>query len=77
LCDYAIKLTLAPGEMDGGDVQQLRRHGWTDEQVTVAAQVIAYFNYITRIAQGLGVESESWMEVPKEEWLKQKGRDYL
>lgn len=77
LCDYAIKLTLAPGRIVRDDVERLRQFGFTDEQITVAAQVIGYFNYITRIAQGLGVEHEIWMSVPYEEWIAGKGRDYL
>jgi uncharacterized protein YciW len=77
LCDYAVKLTLAPGKMERKDVQELQRHGWTDDQVTIAAQVVGYFNYITRIAQGLGVDPESWMDVPERQWLREKGRNYL
>ncbi len=77
MCDYAVKLTLAPGQMQRRDVQQLQQLGWTDDQVTIAAQVVGYFNYITRIAQGLGVEPESWMDVPQQQWLREKGRNYL
>jgi alkylhydroperoxidase family enzyme len=77
LCDYAIKLTLAPGKMSDRDVATLREHGFIDDQITIAGQVISYFNYITRIAQGLGVDRESWMDVPTDEWRKAKGTDYL
>jgi len=77
LCDHAIKLTLAPGALTGQDVDQLHDHGFTDEQITVATQVIGYFNYITRIAQGLGVDHEAWMNVPEDEWRRAKGSDYL
>ena len=59
--------------MDQRDVERLRQHGFSDEQITVAAQVIGYFNYITRIAQGLGVEHESWMDVPYEQWRRERG----
>jgi len=71
-----VKLTLAPGKMGETDVQGLREYGWTDDQITIAAQVIGYFNYITRIAQGLGVDAEPWMDVPEEQWRQEKGRDY-
>jgi len=43
------------------DVQALRDHGFSDEQITIAAQVIGYFNYINRIADGLGVDDEPEM----------------
>jgi len=58
------------------DVAALRQHGFSDEQITVAAQVIGYFNYITRIAQGLGVEHEAWMDIPYDQWRRAKGSGY-
>jgi uncharacterized protein YciW len=63
--------------MGEADVAALRDHGFTDEQITVAVQVIGYFNYINRIADGLGVDDEPWMTVPHEQWRARKGRDYL
>ncbi|MCH9057403.1 MAG: hypothetical protein IIB55_02110 [Planctomycetes bacterium] len=77
LCDYAVKLTLTPGRMGETDIDALRRHGFTDEQVSLATQVIGYFNYIIRIADGLGVDDEPWMTLPRDEWHRRKGRDYL
>ena len=74
LCDYAVKLTLSPGEMQNLDVEMLRSHGFDDEQIHMAAQVIAYFNYINRIADGLGVELEEWMEGTAEEWMQRKAK---
>ena len=72
LCDYATKLTLTPGAMSGDDVDRLRQEGFNDEQITIAAQVIGYFNYINRIADGLGVDSEDWMQPGIEEWKTRK-----
>ena len=77
LCDFAVKLTLSPGRMSDSDVTALRKHGFSDDQITVATQVIGYFNYINRIAEGLGVNKESWMDVPCEEWRRDKGSEYL
>ena len=77
LCDYAVKLTLAPDRMGEHDVATLCGHGFEDSAITVAAQVIGYFNYINRIANGLGVDLEAWMTVPPEDWERQRGRDYL
>ena len=76
LCDFAIQLTLAPGTMSENEIGSLRDHGFEDDQITVATQVIGYFNYITRLAAGLGVEPESWMDVPLDQWRREKGRDY-
>ena len=78
LCDYAVKLTLQPAEMKADDVERLRGFGFTDEQISLATQVIGYFNYINRIADGLGVDAETWMTVPSlRQWHEQRGRDYL
>ncbi len=77
LCDFAVKLTLAPGAMDEADVRRLREHGFDDDAITIAVQVISYFNYINRIADALGVDPEDWMaDLPRDEWLERKGRDY-
>ena len=47
-------------------------HGLTDEQITLAVQVISYFNYINRIADGLGVDPEGWMQPSPAEWRRRK-----
>lgn len=75
LCDFAVKLTLDPAAMNEGDVARLREFGFDDAAVTIAVQVIAYFNYINRIAEGLGVDPESWMMPPKEEWDRRRARN--
>jgi alkylhydroperoxidase family enzyme len=59
MCAWAEKLTRAPETAGADDVQALRRMGWSDLQIHDAAQVIAYFNYVNRIADGLGVDDES------------------
>ena len=77
LCDYAARLTLAPGSMTGQDVDGLRGHGFDDAAITIAVQVIGYFNYINRVADGLGVDDEPGMKPSKEEWDRRRGRSYL
>ena len=76
LCDYAVKLTLTPGDMTEADVTDLKNAGFTDEQIHIAVQVIGYFNYINRVADGLGVEPQEWMTLSESEWKSSKGRDY-
>ena len=51
--------------MEPADLDALRRHGFKDRAIHDIVQVVAYFNYINRIADGLGVDLEPEME-PKE-----------
>lgn len=61
LLAYAEKLTLAPEAMEPSDVQALRDAGWSDEAILHACEVISYFNFVNRIADGLGVSlEEGW-----------------
>lgn len=62
--------------MNQQDVQDLHQHGFDDDAITIATQVIAYFNYINRIADALGVDPEDWMTLPRDHWLRDKGQDY-
>ena len=60
---YAEKLTLTPADMVAGDLAPMREAGITDEGILHACQVTAYFNYINRMADGLGVTLEpDWDE---------------
>lgn len=62
LCEYAAKLTHRQHETTAQDLDVLRRHGFDDTAVHDAVQVIGYFNYITRVADALGVEPEEFIE---------------
>ena len=55
---YAEKLTLTPQAMVEQDVQDLREAGWSDRDVLEIAEVTAYYAYVNRIADGLGVALE-------------------
>ncbi|MCA9759679.1 MAG: peroxidase-related enzyme [Candidatus Eisenbacteria bacterium] len=77
LCDYAVKLTLQPGEMTADDIDAARTGGNNDETIVVATQVISYINYTSRVANALGVEPEVWMMEEPEDWLKRRAKDFL
>jgi uncharacterized peroxidase-related enzyme len=62
LCEFAHKLTHHQGDMDGQDVERLREFGFEDRAIHDAVQVIGYFNYITRVAEALGVEEEDFIQ---------------
>lgn len=59
LCAYALKLTVMPSSVTERDLWPLRNLGLTDRDIVDANQVVAYFNYVNRIAEGLGVELEA------------------
>ena len=40
------------------DAERLRANGWNDAAIHDAIQVISYFNYINRVAEGVGIEDE-------------------
>lgn len=58
LLDYAVKLTMEPHAVGASDVEALREHGFTDAAILDACQVTCYYNYVNRLADGLGVELE-------------------
>ena len=62
LCEYAEKLTREPAEMRESDIEALRAHGFDDGAIHSAIQVIAYFNYINRVADAVHVDLEPGME---------------
>ena len=55
---YALKLTRAPSSMIQGDVDALREAGFADEDILAVAEVVGYYAFVNRIADGLGVELE-------------------
>ena len=61
LLAFAEKLTREPWSARQADLDTLRARGFSDEQLSEAVQVISYFNYINRMADGLGVDLEDFM----------------
>ncbi len=62
ILDYAVKLTLRPSTMSEGDVHALREVELTDSAILDVCQVTSYYNYVNRLADGLGVELEEYWE---------------
>lgn len=54
LC-YAVKVTKEPWNCRREDIEWLRDVGLNDEDILDAVQVMALFNYFTRMADALGV----------------------
>ena len=58
MLSYALKLTRAPCEMTAADVESLRAVGFDDVAIHDICTIVAYFAFVNRIADGLGVELE-------------------
>ena len=68
MLDYTAKLTRAPWDMTEGDVTKLRESGFSDRAILDIAQVVAYYAYVNRIADGLGVSLEQYWYDGKEDY---------
>lgn len=58
LCAFAEQLTLTPEASTPAALDLLRAQGFDDRGIHDAVQVISYFNYITRVADALGIDPE-------------------
>ena len=58
MLEYAEKATLRPDCMTAADLDWLRSHGFSDLDILDIVHVMAYFNYINRVADSLGVDGE-------------------
>jgi uncharacterized peroxidase-related enzyme len=66
---FAEKLTLTPAQMSQPDIRDLRRHGYSDEEIHDIAQITAFFGYVNRVATALGIPPEEDMEP----WRREDG----
>lgn len=62
LVRFAEKLTRTPAAVTEEDVEVLRDTGFDDPGISSCVQVVSYFNYINRIAEGLGIDHEDWID---------------
>jgi uncharacterized peroxidase-related enzyme len=58
LLRYAERLTRDPGSIRDTDVAPLRAAGFDDRAIHDACSIVAYFAFVNRIADGLGVDLE-------------------
>ena len=56
---HAEKLTSAPGAMTDSDLHDLRAVGLTDRDILDLTLIVGYFNFVNRIAMGLGVSFDA------------------
>jgi uncharacterized peroxidase-related enzyme len=58
---YVEQLTCSPADIESADIEALRSVGFSDRDILDIAEVTAYFAYVNRIADGLGVTVEPWL----------------
>ncbi len=56
-----MKVTLEPAKLTARSLDPLRAVDLTDREIHDAVQVVAYFNYINRVADALGVAAEDFI----------------
>ena len=59
IVDWALKLTRTPWDMTGEDLMPLRDAGLDDRAILDLAMIVAYYGYVNRLADGLGVALEA------------------
>lgn len=60
MLEYAVKLTSETCDISEEDFLLLRECGFNDETILEMVQIIAYFNFVNRLASGLGIELEEF-----------------
>ena len=63
MLNYAAKLTERPADIFAKDIEQLRDVGFKDRAILDINQIVAYFAYVNRIADGLGVDLEDFWDI--------------
>jgi alkylhydroperoxidase family enzyme len=58
LCRHALRLNRQPAKVGEPDLDELRRAGHDDRAILDLTLVVAYFNFVNRLASGLCVELE-------------------
>lgn len=62
MLDYSAKLTRTPWDMTLDDIEMLRTAGFNDRAILDIAQIVAYYAYANRIADGLGISLEDYWQ---------------
>ncbi len=66
MLDYAEALSAVPPPSSRQAIEALQSLGWSDAAILDMTQVAAYYAFVNRLAEGLGVELEDrWPEEVK------------
>ena len=58
---FSLKLTNEPRNMEITDIEKLHEVGFSDRDILDIVEVTAYYAYVNRLADGLGVAIEDWI----------------
>jgi uncharacterized peroxidase-related enzyme len=61
MLEYVERVTLTPADIEETEVEELKRHGFTDEDIFDIVHITGYFSHINRVADALGVDLEDFM----------------
>ena len=64
MCDYVVKLTKDATQCSPEDHNKLRAVGFNDQGILQITLIAAWFNYINRVADALGVGRDTIPEKP-------------
>ena len=60
---YAELITQAAYRSTAEDVQKLRDHNWTEDQISEAVYIIAMFAFFNRVADAFGVPPQNYLSL--------------
>ena len=69
MLDFAVKLTKDPAKNTKADLQKLRDLGLDEQEVLATVLITCFFNFMTRLADGLGVQVPEGRQEAHERWL--------
>ena len=75
MLDFASTLAREPASMQRADIQRLRDQDLNDEQILSVVLITCVFSFMTRLADGLGVEVDPARQKSVEGWLVGAARD--
>ena len=66
MLDFVVRLTRKPGQIMREHLNSLKEARFNDLAILEIVHITSFFNYINRVADGLGVD-------PEPDWLPERG----